>query len=124
MATVLVIDDDAAMRKVLTKFLIIAGHSVITAENGAEGIKLYREHCPDLVITDLVMPDKDGLEVIMELCGCNCHAPIIAISGGGRCAAAGYLKMAHHLGADLTLCKPIGLHPFLAAVREVLKTAA
>ncbi|MEO5957891.1 MAG: response regulator [Opitutaceae bacterium] len=84
MARILLIDDDDDVRTVLRLTLIHFGHTVIEARNGREGLELFAEARPELVITDIVMPEKEGLEVIIEL---RAHRPpvkIIAISGGGR----------------------------------------
>ncbi len=120
MALILVVDDDQAVRLLLSRTLIKQGHTVIEAADGQAAIRLFRSHTPDLVITDLVMPNKEGLEMILELKGIYPQAHIIAISGGGRCNPDSYLEMAKYLGAARTLSKPIGLEQFIEAVDEVL----
>ena len=124
MATILVVDDDQAVRNLLARALTKVGHAVIEAKDGIAALRLFKERKPDLVITDLVMPNKEGLEMILELRGIYPQAHIIAISGGGRCNPASYLEMAKYLGATRTLSKPIGLEKFIDTVQEVLEQAA
>ena len=124
MATILVVDDDQAVRSLLARTLTKVGHEVIEAEDGIGALRLFKDHKPDLVITDLVMPNKEGLEMILELRGIHPQTHIIAISGGGRCNPASYLEMAKYLGAARTLSKPIGLEKFITTVEEVLAQAA
>ena len=124
MAKILVVDDDQAVRSLLARTLTKVGHEVIEADDGIGAMRLFKENMPDLVITDLVMPNKEGLEMILELRGIHPNAHIIAISGGGRCNPASYLEMAKYLGAVRTLSKPIGLEQFITTVQEVLAQAA
>ena len=88
MAKILVIDDEEQMRNVLTKMLTHDGHEVFVAQDGVEGVKRFYLFKPDLVLTDVVMPSKDGLEVIAELLASNPTQPIIAMSGGRRILTA------------------------------------
>ncbi len=96
------------------------GHEVVNASNGKEGIKLFRENGADLIITDIVMPEKEGLETIMELRKGYPDVKIIAISGGGRVDPESYLTMAEKMGASRTLTKPFEREELLEAVRELL----
>ncbi len=121
MPRILLIDDDEAFRNMLHKTLECAGYEVEDAVNGSHGLKLFRQRPPDLVITDLVMPDKEGLETIMEL---RREAPtlkLIAISGGGRMNPTLNLTMAEKFGARKTLAKPFSHQEILDAVAELLK---
>ena len=119
MGRILVIDDSAEMRAMLQDTLIAAGHEVVQAIDGKEGLRQYRERPADLVITDLFMPNQEGLETIMKLRRFYPDIPIIAISGA--CAASKpMLTVAHQLGANETLHKPVTAVELLAAVEKVL----
>jgi len=121
MKKILVIDDEAAVRALLSKILERDGFSVITASDGKEGMKKFKIEPVDLVITDLIMPEKEGVELIMELKKGFPDVPIIAISGGGRNSAESYLNIAKLLGADAVLEKPIHKEKLLETVKKVLK---
>ncbi len=121
MKKILVIDDEASIRVLLTKILDREGFFVITASDGKQGIQIFKKDPVDLVVTDLIMPEKEGMEVIMELRKETPHIPVIAISGGGRNSPEGYLNMARLLGANAVLEKPIQKEKFLDAVRKALK---
>lgn len=119
-ANILIIDDDDQFRTMLRKLIERSGYEVIDASSGKEGIKLYRENPADLIITDLIMPDKDGIETIQELKQIFPDVKIIAISGGGRLGANDYLNVAQILGAKRTMTKPINLPELLNAIEELL----
>ena len=120
MERVLVIDDDEQVRALLYEILDRAGFAVMEASNGEEGLKLYRNQPADLVITDLIMPEKEGVETIMELRSQFPNARIIAISGGERAGGRDYLPIAAKLGARRTVAKPFSRQEILDAVRETL----
>ena len=120
MQRVLVIDDDEQVRALLYEILERAGFEVMEASNGVEGLKLYRLQPADLVITDLIMPEKEGVETIMELRSQFPNARIIAISGGQRAGGRDYLPIAARLGARRTVAKPFSRQEILEAVRETL----
>ena len=120
MQRVLVIDDDEQVRALLYEILDRAGFQVMEASNGVEGLKLYRSQPADLVITDLIMPEKEGVETIMELRSQFPNARIIAISGGQRAGGRDYLPIAARLGARRTVAKPFSRQEILEAVRESL----
>jgi CheY-like chemotaxis protein len=120
MARILLIDDDHALRTVLRLTLIHFGHSIVEARNGREGLELFAHAEFDLVITDIVMPEKEGLEVLMNLRGRTPPVKIIAISGGGRVSAEDYLRIASKMGAAKVLAKPFSNEVLLAAIKEVL----
>lgn len=127
MPQILVIEDDAAYREMLTEALSEAGHRVVSAENGDEGIQLcHQHHCP-LVITDIFMPEKEGLETIRELKAEFPTLKIIAISGGGfrshyavTSGAENALAAAKAFGANYTLFKPFEIQHLLQLVEELL----
>jgi DNA-binding response OmpR family regulator len=121
MPRILLIDDNAPFRGMLQKVLEHAGYEVETASNGKTGLKLYRENPSDLIITDLVMPEKEGLETIMELRRTTPCVKILAISGGGRLKPHVNLVMAEKLGAAKSVAKPFSHQEILDAVAEILK---
>ena len=121
MARILVIDDDEQVLKTLHQVLEMEGHEVLDAPNGKEGIKIYNEHGADLVITDIIMPEKEGIETIKELRENNTDVKIIAISGGGSVDPRVYLNLAENLGAMRTIIKPFSRDQLLDAVRESLE---
>ncbi len=123
MATILIIDDELFMLDFVRKILESAQHKVLTATSADSGIEAYRTHRPDLVITDLIMPEKDGLEAIQELRKVNPTARIIAISGGGRSGYTNALEAAKALGARETVRKPFPPKILLDAVTRVLDAA-
>jgi len=121
MARILIMDDDDPIRKMLKIMLENAGYKDIEeAENGYIGMKLIRKSHFDLVITDIIMPDKEGIETIMEIKKDFPAIKIIAMSGGGKISADSYLVMAGHLGANKTLAKPFQQSEIIDAVRELL----
>ena len=122
MSTILLVDDDEGVRGILHKTLVVAGYEVEDAVNGDLALAAYRRQPRDLVITDLVMPDKDGLETIMALRRINPAVKIIAISGGGRSLGLGqlYLETAQAIGASRILAKPFPSAVLLTAVADVL----
>jgi CheY-like chemotaxis protein len=121
-ATILLVEDDDGVRSLLHKALVAAGHEVEDAANGDIALAAYRRQPRDLVITDLVMPEKDGLETIIALRRINPTAKIIAISGGGRTLGLGqlYLDTAQSIGASRILAKPFTSAALLRAVSDVL----
>lgn len=120
MALVLVIDDEKAMRDLLRRTLEEAGHQVMLATNGREGVQRYRQRRADLIVTDIIMPDQEGVETILALMRDDPQARIIAISGGGRAHYMAPLELAGKHGARRTLEKPFRKTDFLAAVEAVL----
>lgn len=121
MARILVIDDEASIRDMLRLALEEAGHEVTLAVDGAAGLRQVRQTLPDLVVTDLIMPEKEGIETILELRRVtSAHLPIVAISGGGKGGQREYLEVARKLGADRTLSKPFKIAHLLAVIQELL----
>ena len=115
MARILVIDDQEPIRSLLRAALEGAGHEVLEASNGRLGLELYRERSADLVITDIVMPEMDGLEMILELTRNFLNVKVIAMSGGLE--SEGQLNVAKLLGARQTFQKPLDMEQLLSAVR-------
>jgi DNA-binding NtrC family response regulator len=120
MARIFLFDDDNILRTSLRIMLTRLGHTVIEAHNGAEGLKLLRYADADLLITDILMPEKEGLEVLLELKRKQWPVKVIAISGGGRVESKDCLYMAKALGAAKVLAKPFTHEVLLAAVNELL----
>ena len=120
MRQILIIDDDLQIRTLLKKIFEKEGFQVIEAQDGNEGIRQFREKGADLVITDLVMPEKEGIETIIELKREFPDVKIIAISGGGLNLPDAYLDVARFLGAIHTFSKPFVPAELLDVVNQVL----
>ncbi len=120
MASVLIIDDDDMVRTMLLRTITRGGHEAFGARDGVEGVARFREHPADLVITDIFMPNQEGLATIMELRRVTPNLKIIAISGGGARASLDVLPVAEALGAQKTLRKPFTPAEVMEAVNEVL----
>jgi two-component system, chemotaxis family, chemotaxis protein CheY len=123
MADIVVIDDDPALRGTIRKILERGGHTVREAGDGDAGLRMVEEAQPDLVVTDLLMPEKEGIETIMELCDRYPRVRIIAISGAGGVDDPGPLVDAELFGAHATLPKPFSVDTLLRVVGEVLDGA-
>lgn len=106
MANILIVDDEELARFTLQEILEAGGHVVSFACNGVEGLKMAIAGGVDLVVTDIIMPDKEGVEMIKDLKAHSPDLPIIAISGGGRTRNLNFLEIAQHFGADAVLAKP------------------
>lgn len=120
MASILVIDDEASVRRLLRLLLERAGHRVVEARDGAEGVLLFRSAPTDLVITDLYMPGQDGIETIQQLREEYPDCRILAVSGGASLGADGPLEDAKLLGASDVLAKPFQAEDLLEAVRRLI----
>lgn len=120
MKRILVVDDEEQIRSMLYRMLSLEGYEVYTAEHGGMGMTMVKRHDFDLIITDMIMPVKDGIEFIMELTRDYPGLKILAISGGGAIKAERYLTMAGYLGDIPTLEKPFKQADFLALVAEQL----
>jgi DNA-binding response OmpR family regulator len=120
MARILIIDDDVQIRKMLRLTLTAAGFEVKDAQDGKVAMKIFRKSPVDVVVTDLIMPEKEGIETIIELRRDFPDVKIIAISGGGRIDPKDYLFLAEKLGAQITLEKPFSRKEILDAVNALL----
>jgi DNA-binding response OmpR family regulator len=120
MARILLVDDNVELLALAAQHLRNAEHVVATAGDGNDAMRLAQKNAFDLVITDIVMPDKEGLETIMELHRKKPTLKIIAMSGGGYVAPEDYLSMARSFGASQTLAKPFSGEELLAVVESVL----
>jgi CheY-like chemotaxis protein len=120
LARILVIDDDAGVRVTIARILERAGHTAVQAANGAEGLRQFGESAFDIVITDLYMPEMEGLETIQAIRSANTSIPILAISGGIMGDKIGPLGDAAFFGATATLEKPFENERLVAVVAGLL----
>ena len=121
MPDVLIIDDDDIMRDMLLQMMEMGGVSAKGAENGEIAMKLVEKETFRLIITDIVMPEKEGLEVIMFLKKKVADLPVIAVSGGGRVNPDTYLNLSLKFGARYAFEKPFDREQFMNAVKSCLK---
>jgi DNA-binding response OmpR family regulator len=117
---ILLVDDDTDLRNLLERVLIRNGLSVRAASDGKQAITLLDKEHFSLVITDIIMPNVEGIELILRIRKEHPSLPIIAMSAGGRVNAEGYLKMARSLGANQILEKPFSIDVFIAEIRKLL----
>jgi DNA-binding response OmpR family regulator len=117
---ILIIDDDLAVRDTLITILADHGYEVITAVNGEQGLAVFRRERPDLLVTDIVMPVKEGLQTIREIREEWPDMKIIAISGGSRTERHDFLEIARQLGAWDVVVKPFDVDDFVARVDRCL----
>ena len=122
MTRILIIDDEEMVRSTFQDLFEDEGFDVTLACDGNEGIAAFDAHPMDVVISDLLMPNKEGIETIMELRKKDTNVKIIAISGGGAAKNLNFLDMAKKLGADLVIPKPVDLDELVGAVRALLGT--
>lgn len=120
MACILIIDDNPEFRDILRRHLEANGHHTILAGDGEQGLALLEREAIDIVLTDILMPQRDGLEVLREARRRWPGLPVIAISGGGWIKATELLGMAERLGADNVLQKPVRRDDLIRAVDEAL----
>lgn len=120
MAHIQIIDDEPAVKKLFEKLLRDEGYSVATAGNGREGLHMMKEKKPDLAITDILMPEMDGLEVLREIHAEFPGLPVIVMSGGTRSGTVNFLPVAKQFGACCVLSKPVELTELLSAVQNAL----
>jgi len=116
---VLVIDDDVAVRQTIALLLEDAGIEVLQAADGMEGLKVFQRSRPDLIVTDIIMPEKEGIQTILDIRKLDQKLPIIAISGGGRIGNTDFLEIAARLGATVTLPKPFDPEVLIDMVRKL-----
>jgi DNA-binding response OmpR family regulator len=120
MATILVIDDDPQICELLEQVLRKEGHVVRSAFNGEEGICLYRQYLPQVILLDILMPEKEGLETIRDLRREFSNVMIIAMSGASESTHINLLQLAHRLGAQYRLAKPFQLQTVIELVNTAL----
>ena len=122
MATILIVDDEALVCETLQAVMTQNGYHALTAADGVEAIEIVRKKHVDLVIADIVMPEKDGLEVILELKSIRPDLNVIAISGGSRIGSFDFLGAADRLGACRSFYKPLDNDVLLSTVEDCLKS--
>ncbi len=121
MVDVLIVDDDELIREMLLEIMRVAGIKAVATEDGTNAMKIVKDENVRLVITDLIMPGKEGLETIISLKKETPQVKIIAISGGGRISPESYLGIARDIGAQYTFTKPFDRKKLLGAVRDCLQ---
>jgi DNA-binding response OmpR family regulator len=119
MALVLVIDDEPAMRNMIERIARTEGHEVVAACDGNEGLALCVARRPDIVITDIIMPDREGIETIREMRRAHPSVRIIAVSGAPTLNGVSFLELAKKAGADAGVQKPFRAAELIAAVKSV-----
>jgi DNA-binding response OmpR family regulator len=120
MPTILIVDDDSMVRKLLVKAFQIDDYTTLEASDGNSALRIFRDEDIDVVITDIVMPDMEGIETIRELRKINPDVKIIAFSGGGSLSPDGYLKIAASMGARYTFQKPFNINELKETVKKLL----
>jgi CheY-like chemotaxis protein len=118
--SILVVDDDEAVRKTLARIVAADGHRVIEASNGARALEAMQGAEIDLVITDVVMPEMEGLELLRRMRKQSDPPKVIVISGGGHTAGANYLELAELFGAHATMLKPISAAALRATIHHAM----
>ncbi len=124
MARILVIDDDELLRETVREVLEDAGHEVEEAEDGVVGVRVFKEHPADLVITDIIMPNKEGIQTIWEIKQASPSVQIIAVSGGVPGQPESDLPLAETFGAARSIQKPFSPRLLVQTVDELLAQAA
>lgn len=117
---VLIIEDDPHLLPVIAEAFSRGGFATLSADDGAAGMRIFNAECPVLVVTDIVMAEKEGLATIIELKANPSPPKVIAISGGGLIAGSTVLRWAKHLGADEVMAKPFQMAALVAAARQLL----
>jgi CheY-like chemotaxis protein len=120
MPGVLIVEDDKELREMLKMSLLRRSYSVLEAENGKDAITHFKPALTDLVVTDLIMPEEDGLKVVIKLRELKPSIKIIAISGGGKVGPGSYLNLAKALGADAIYSKPFSINELIAKIEQLL----
>jgi two-component system, chemotaxis family, chemotaxis protein CheY len=120
MGKILVIDDEENIRNVFKRALEKANHQAIVAENGIVGEQMYKQNKPDVIILDILMPDQEGIETLLNLKAFDSNVKIIAISGGGMGSANYYLDNAMKLGARFAMEKPVVISDLISKVEKLL----
>ena len=116
---ILIIDDDTFLRETMCELLKQRKHIVSTAANGSEGLDILKMNSFDLVITDILMPEKDGIEIINEIKMFYPKTKILAMSAGGRISSVDYLNIAKHFGAEGILAKPFSANALFEKITEI-----
>ncbi len=120
MALIMLVDDDPQMLRLLSDVIDLDGHQAILAEDGEVALNYFKEQTPDMVITDILMPNKEGLEFISEVRELHPELKIIAYSGGGSTDPESYLEFASGMGANRVFTKPMPLAELRAQIKQLL----
>jgi DNA-binding response OmpR family regulator len=120
MVHVLLIEDDELVRNMLQTALHQAGYDVTLAGNGREGLRKFAERRPDIIVTDIIMPEQEGIETILAIRKLDQAVPIIAMSGGSSLGAVDFLDAARSFGASRILTKPFSPKDLIAALKDCL----
>ena len=120
MSGVLIVEDDKELREMLKMSLLRSGFTVLEAKNGKDAITHFKPALTDLVVTDLIMPEEDGLKVVIKLRELKPSIKIIAISGGGKVGPGSYLNLAKALGADAIYSKPFSINDLILKIEQLL----
>ena len=120
MARILLVDDDDFTRKMVSHLLTASGHTLIEARNGVEGMEKLSSEMPDIIITDIIMAEKEGLGFIQDIRQRSTTVPIVAISAGGLYSNTNYLQIAESVGANTTLQKPLDANQLLTVISNLL----
>ena len=120
MPVILIIEDDRDLREMLRFALFRKEYTVLEADNGKEALINFKPGVTDLVVTDLLMPEEDGLKVIMQMREMKPEIKVIAISGGGKAGPGSYLRMAKALGADSVFPKPFSVNDLVNRIDDLL----
>ena len=120
MSLIMLVDDDPQMLNLLKDMVKLDGHQALLAQDGLEALELFRQKIPDLVITDILMPNKEGLEFISEIREAHPDIKIIAYSGGGSSDPQSYLEFAKGMGADRVFSKPMPLDKLREEIKQLL----
>ncbi|HNY52690.1 MAG TPA: response regulator [Bacteroidales bacterium] len=120
MPVILIIEDDRDLREMLRSALLRKDYTVLEADNGKEALINFKPGVTDLVVTDLLMPEEDGLKVIMQMREMKPEIKVIAISGGGKAGPGSYLRMAKALGADSVFPKPFSVNDLVNRIDDLL----
>jgi DNA-binding response OmpR family regulator len=121
MPVILLVEDDRDLREMLRDALMRKDYTVLEADNGKEALIRFKPGVTDLLVTDLIMPDEDGLKVIIKIRELKPSIKVIAISGGGKAGPASYLDLAKALGADAVYSKPFSVNDMIIKIEELLK---
>jgi CheY-like chemotaxis protein len=123
MKKILVIEDNAIVRNTVMRVLQSAGYEVVVANDGLRGVEAFRKENPDVIISDIIMPEQEGIATIRQILGEKPSAKIIAISGGGRIGNTDFLQIARKMGAVDALAKPFDPEDLLQRITNCLKAA-
>jgi len=117
---ILIVDDEKVFTQAMARLFTQKNFQVTLASSGFEAIDALKEVEPDIIISDILMPNSDGIELLLYIKKNKIKTPVIAISGGGRLSSIDYLKMAERFGAAATLNKPVSFDELLVTVKQIL----